>query len=302
MSPTTSHLEKPAIAPQLVLGIGVLSVSTGAILVRYAQDDASSLAIAAYRMGAAFLVVLIPTLVRHRGELLSLPRRDLGLATLSGLALALHFATWISSLAFTSVANSVVLVNTIPLWVGLLSPLVTRERLAKATIASILLSVGGTIIIGLGLEHDSQSTRHLLGGSLAVVGAISAAVYILIGRNLRRRHSLLVYVTVCYGAAAMFLWLGVLVTRQPVSGFSGSTWLCLLALALVSQILGHTSYNWALRYFSASMIAISLLGEPVLSTVFAFLLFHESLTGLQAVGAVLILAGIFLAARAESET
>ena len=288
--------------PYAGLAVGVLSVSTGAIFVRYAQTDAPSLVIAAYRMGIAFLVVLIPTLVNHRRELLSLTRRDLMLTATSGLALALHFATWISSLAFTSVANSVVLVNTIPLWVGLLAPLVARERLARATMIGIILSVAGAIVIGLGLDRGSPSARHLSGGSLAVIGALAAAIYILIGRNLRRRHSLLVYVTVCYGTAAAFLWLAVLAGRLPVIGFSGRTWACLLGLALVSQILGHTSYNWALRYVSASMIAVSLLGEPILSSLFAFVLFGEALTPLQAVGAALILAGIYLAARAERRT
>jgi len=301
MNPVTNHPERPTVAPHLVLGIGVLSVSTGAVLVRYAQEDASSRVIAAYRMGIAFVMVLIPTLANHRRALLSLSRRDLLLATVSGFVLAVHFATWISSLAFTSVANSVVLVNTIPLWVGLLTPLIARERLARATIVSIVLSVAGAVIIGLGLERSSQTTQHLLGGSLAVTGAVGAALYILIGRNLRRRHSLLVYVTVCYGSAAAFLWLGVLASGQPISGFSGRTWLCLFALALVSQILGHTSYNWALRYFSASMIAIALLSEPILSTLFAFLLFQESLTALQAAGALLILVGIYGAAREEKK-
>ena len=299
MDSSTDHLKKPGPAPALVLGVGVLSVSTGAILVRYAQGEAPSLVIAACRMGIAFLVVLGPALLRRRSELLSLPARDLGLAALSGLALAVHFAAWISSLAFTSVANSVVLVNTIPLWVGLLSPLIVHERPAKATLVSIVLSVVGAVVIGLGIEQDTGSTHHLLGGALAVVGAVGAAIYILIGRNLRRRHSLLVYVTVCYGAAAAFLWFAVLLSGQSAAGFSGQTWLYLLALALVSQILGHTSYNWALRYFSAAMIAVALLGEPVLSTLWALLLFAESLTGLQALGAALILIGIYVAARAE---
>lgn len=280
----------------------MLSVSSGAILVRCAQGEAPSLVIAACRMGIAFLVVLGPTLLRHRNELLGLPRQDIGLAGLSGLALAIHFAAWISSLAYTSVANSVVLVNTIPLWVGLLSPLIVRERPARATIISIVLSVAGTIVIGLGIDSDGDSANHLLGGFLAVVGAVGAAIYILIGRNVRRRHSLGVYVTVCYGAAAAFLWLAVLLSGQSAAGFSGRTWLYLLALALVSQILGHTSYNWALRYFSASMIAVALLGEPVLSTLWAFLFFAESLTGLQALGGGLILIGIYLAARAEKGT
>ena len=301
MCPTISHSEKPAANPYVVLGIGVLSVSTGAILVRYAQAEAPSLVIAAYRMAIAFVVVLVPTLVKCRGELLSLPRRDLMLGVTSGFFLAAHFATWISSLAFTSVANSTVLVNTIPLWVGLLTPMVTRERLARATIISIGLSVVGAIVIGLGIESNSQSSQHLLGGTLATIGAIGAAAYILIGRNLRRRHSLLVYVTVCYGAAATFLWLAVLVSRQQVVGFSTQTWTCLIALALVSQILGHTTYNWTLRYLSASMIAVSLLAEPIVSTLLAFVLFSESLAALQTLGAGLILAGIYLAAKGEGK-
>ena len=296
-----SHSEKPVISPYVVLGVGVLSVSTGAILVRYAQGEASSLAIAAYRMGIAFVIVLAATLVKCRGELLTLPRRDLMLGVLSGLFLAVHFATWISSLAFTSVANSVVLVNTIPLWVGLLTPLVTRERLGRATIISIIVSVVGAVIIGLGIEGGSESSRHLLGGALATVGAVGAAAYILIGRNLRRRHSLLVYVTVCYGTAAAFLWAAVLVSGQRVAGFSGQTWGALIALALVSQILGHTTYNWTLRYLSASMIAVSLLAEPIVGTLLAFLLFSESLTVVQAVGAGLILTGIYLAAKGEGK-
>jgi len=302
MCTKASYSEKPAISPYAALGVAVLSVSTGAIIVRYAQTEAPSLVIAAYRMGIAFLVVLVPTLLKCRGELLSLGRGDLVLAVLSGFFLALHFATWISSLAFTSVANSVVLVNTIPLWVGLLTPLVTRERLARATIISIIVSVVGAVVIGLGIESDSQSSRHLLGGALATVGAIGAAAYILIGRNLRRRHSLLVYVTVCYGTAATFLWLAVLVSGQRAVGFSGQTWGCLIALALVSQILGHTTYNWTLRYLSASMIAVSLLAEPIVSTLLAFVLFSESLAALQAGGAGLILAGIYLAAKGEGKT
>jgi len=197
------------------------------------------------------------------------------------------------------VAISVVLVNTAPLWVGLLTPLVTRERLAPATIFGIVMSVIGAMGIGWGLESDGSSSNHLLGGVLATIGAVGLAVYLLIGRNLRRRHSLGVYVTVCYGGAASYLWLAALGTGQQVAGFSPPTWLYLIALALVSQILGHTTNNWALRFFSASMIAVALLGEPICSTLLAYVLFDETLTAVQVGGAGLILVGIYLAARAE---
>jgi drug/metabolite transporter (DMT)-like permease len=299
MSTPADHHQKPTLLACVALAVGVLAVSTGAIFVRYAQQEAPSLTIAAYRMGIAFVVVLIPTWIKHRRELQTLVRRDLTLAATSGLFLAVHFATWIYSLEFTSVAISVVMVNTAPLWVGLLTPLLTRERLAPATILGITMSVIGAAAIGWGLEGDGGSASDLLGGALATVGAVGLAVYLLIGRNLRRRHSLGVYVTVCYGAAAGCLALAAIGTGQQLAGFSPSIWSYIIGLALVSQILGHTTNNWALRLFSASMVAVALLGEPICSTLLAYVLFHETLTAMQIGGAALILFGIYLAARTE---
>jgi len=297
-TPADGH-GKPTHHAYIGLAVGVLSVSTGAIFVRYAQHEAASLTIAAYRMGIAFVVVLIPTLINHRRELQTLTYRDVGLAATSGLFLAVHFATWVYSLEITSVAISVVMVNTAPLWVGLLTPLMTRERLSLATILGIAISVIGAMAIGCGLERDGDSSDDLLGGMLATIGAVGLAVYLLIGRNLRRRHSLGVYVTVCYGAAAGYLFLAAIGMGQQVAGFSLPTWRYLIGLALVSQILGHTTNNWALRFFSASMIAVALLGEPICSTLLAYFLFDETLTAVQVGGAALILVGIYLAARAE---
>ncbi len=299
---SNGHQGKPTFQAYLALAVGVVSVSTGAIFVRYAQQEAASLTIAAYRMSIAFVVVLIPTWIGHRRELRSLTYRDMGLGVTSGLFLAIHFATWVYSLEMTSVAISVVMVNTAPLWVGLLTPLMTRERLAPATILGIAMSVIGAVAIGWGLESDGDSSNDLLGGALATVGAVGLAVYLLIGRNLRRRHSLGVYVTVCYGSAAGFLCLAALGTGQQVAGFSLPTWSCMIGLALVSQILGHTTNNWALRFFSASMIAVALLGEPICSTLAAYVLFDETLTAIQMGGATLILVGIYLAARAEGRS
>lgn len=290
---------KPASHAYIALIAGAVAVSTGAIFVRYAQQEASSLTIAAYRMCIAFVAVLIPTLIRQRSELQALTYRDLAWAATSGLFLALHFATWMYSLELTSVAISVVMVNTAPLWVGLLTPLLTRERLAPATILGIGVSVIGAVAIGWGLEGDGDSSNDLLGAVLAIVGAVGLAVYLLIGRDFRSRHSLGVYVTVCYGAAAAYLSVAAIGTGQQLVGFSAPIWLTLIGLALVSQILGHTTYNWALRFFSASMIAVALLAEPICSTLLARVLFNETLTALQVAGAALILVGIYLAARAE---
>lgn len=281
------------------LAVGVAASSTGAIFSRCAQQEASSLTIAAYRMGFAFVVVLIPTLIKQRRELLSVSYRDLGLGALSGFFLAVHFAAWIYSLELTSVAISVVLVNTAPLWVGLLTPLLTHERLSRATTLGIVLSVLGAAVIGCGFGNIDGGSNNPVGAAMAVLGAIGMAGYLLIGRGFRKRHPLGVYVTICYGAAAAFLALTALCTGQQMVGFSAPIWIYLISMALVCQIIGHTTNNWALRFFSASMVAVALLGEPVFSAMLAWLAFGETITLVQLCGSALNLAGIYAATRVE---
>ncbi|MFY9941504.1 MAG: DMT family transporter [Desulfobacterales bacterium] len=295
MPPPTPESPPPAVAPLLALLLGVVAVSTGAIFARLA--DAPALVTAAYRVGLATLVLAPFAWWRGRGELRALPAGQWGLAILSGFFLALHFATWISSLDYTSVANSVVLVNTNPLWVGLLTPLIAREPIRRATLISILLSVVGGVIIGLGDFAVGDSA--LWGDLLALSGSICAAVYLLLGRRLRQRLSLLVYVFICYASAAVFLWLAVLALGLPVRGFSSGTWGAFWAMALFTQLVGHTCYNWALKWFSAGLIAVSLLGEPIGSTILAYILFQEGLSWLKILGAGLILLAITWAATGE---
>jgi drug/metabolite transporter (DMT)-like permease len=191
----------------------------------------------------------------------------------------------------------VVLVNTIPLWVGLFSPLIARERLARATLISIIISVSGGVIIGFG--DFATGGRALLGDLLAVIGAICAAIYLLIGRNLRRKLSLISYVALCYGSAALFLWLVVLVLKLPLTGYSTQTVTAFWAMALISQILGHTSYNWALKWFSAGLVAVALLGEPIGATIMAYIIFDEGLTWVKFIGGLFILSAIYIAAAGE---
>lgn len=289
---------EPTINPYFALLLGVFAVSTGAIFARLASD-APALVIAAYRVGLASLVIVPLAWLKVRAELLSLSKRDLGLSLLSGAFLALHFGTWISSLSYTSVANSVVLVNTNPLWVGLLTPLISKERMKPGVVIGILLSVSGGIIIGAG-DFASGGTA-LWGDTLALAGSLCAAGYLLLGRSLRRRLSLLAYICVCYASAALFLWVLVLGLGLPITGFSGSTYSWLFAMALVSQLIGHSSYNWALKWFSASLIAVSLLGEPVLGTLLAYIIFHEGLTLSKLTGGVLILLAIYITTASEAQ-
>lgn len=286
----------PPFNPYLALLVATLAVSTGAIFARLA--DAPALVIAAYRVGLATLILAPIAGWKARDEILKLSKRDLKLAVISGFFLALHFATWISSLDYTSVANSVVLVNTNPLWVGLLTPLIAKERVKRAAVYSICISVIGGAIIGYG--DFATGGKALLGDGLALAGSICAAIYLLLGRSLRRKLSLLAYIFICYGSAAIFLWTIVLSLRMPITGFSHGTVAAFFGMALISQILGHSTYNWALRWLSAGLIAVSLLGEPIGSTILAYFIFDEGLTVYKVVGGVIILSAIYLAASSES--
>jgi drug/metabolite transporter (DMT)-like permease len=294
-SPDNGRPPEPRFNPALGLVTGVLAVSTGAIFARLAA--APAFVIAAYRVGIASLVLAPFAWWRARGELSRLTGRDYGLAALAGFFLALHFGTWITSLQYTSVANSVVLVNTNPLWVGVLTPFITKDRLSRLTKIGIVLSVVGGVIIGAG--DFATGAGALFGDLLALVGSVCAACYLLLGRTLRRKLSLLAYVILCYGSAAIILWATVLVLRLPVSGFSARTYAAFAGMALISQVIGHSSYNWALRWFSTGLIAVSLLGEPIGASILAYFLFHEGLTWAKALGGALILGAIYLAGRGE---
>jgi len=306
-------MRRPPIPPLLVLAFGILAVSAASVMIRFAQREAPSLVIAAWRLALAAMVLTPFALARRRIELASLSSRERGLAALSGVFLALHFATWISSLAFTTVASSVVLVSTAPLWVALLSPITLKEPLSRLMVVGLLLALAGSVTVGVsdscawtgyGLAcpdlREFLRGRAFIGDLLALAGALTAAGYLIIGRRLRVRLSLLTYIFVVYGVAALVLVGVALVAGLPLFGYSSITYLWLLGLALVPQLLGHTSYNWALAYLSAAYVSIAVLGEPIGSSILAFFLLNELITPLKLVGAALILAGIFLASRSES--
>jgi len=278
----------------LVLTLGVIGVSAGSLFVRLA--DSPALATAAYRMTFSFLILAPFALVKARKEIFSLSKREKGACALAGFFLALHFGTWISSLDHTSVANSVVLVNTIPIWVGIIGPLAIGETTNRSFwSACALCLVGAFVLCGKGF---SLSFETALGDSLASAGAFFVALYLMIGRNLRKKLSLLSYATICYGSASVFLWVAVLVSGQQASGYSSDTWVTLLCLAVVSQILGHTLYNWSLQWINAGVVSLALLGEPIGAILLAWaFLPQEQLTLQQTAGGALILFGVYLVAR-----
>lgn len=306
-------MRRPVVSPILVLGFGILAVSTASILIRFAQRDAPSLGIAAWRLSLAVLVLMPFALIKRRSELSALTGKERRLAVLSGVFLAFHFAAWITSLEYTSVTSSVVLVTTAPLWVALLSPVILKEPISRLMTVGMLFALAGGLMVGTS-DTCTISGFHLtcpglgdflrgkafFGDLLALSGAIFAAGYLLIGRQLRVRLSLLTYIFIVYGVAAVVLVFSTLAARQPLFGYQPVTYLWLLALALLPQLIGHTSYNWALAYLSAAYVSISILGEPIGTSILAFFLLDEKPTLLRVSGAAAILLGIYLATRSET--
>ncbi len=297
----------------LAIPFGILAVSTASIFIRYAQADAPSLVIAAGRLSLAALLLAGIALRRHRAELRALSRRALLLALLSGFFLAIHFATWITSLEYTTVASSVVLVSTAPLWVALLAPLTIREPVARPVFWGMGLALIGGTIVGLSDSCTLSAARlhcppwstflageAFLGDLLALAGALAGAGYLLIGRKLREGMSLIPYIFLVYGVAAVVLNLFMFSAGHTLTGYPPRVYLWLALLALVPQLLGHSTFNWALRYLTAAYVSITLLGEPIGSAILAYFLLGETPTALMAFGAILILSGIYVASQHES--
>jgi len=299
----------PRLVLPFALGIAILAVSTASILIRFAQQDAPSITIAALRLAIATVFLAPLAIARHGPELRVLQRRELLLAAMSGTFLALHFATWISSLEYTTVASSVVLVSTGPLWVALLSPLFLGERLTRGTLVGLALAVvGGSIIAAGGACTWDGGIRcvdlgriaersNLWGNFLALVGAWAVSGYLILGRRLRATLSLVPYIFLVYGFAAMVLVVAALITHSLVLALPPIAYGWILLLAIVPQLIGHSTYNWALRYLPAALVAITTLGEPVGSAVLAYFMLDERPGPFVLSGAVLIMAGIYLAAR-----
>ncbi|MBS1219774.1 MAG: hypothetical protein H6R21_2907 [Proteobacteria bacterium] len=285
------------------LGLGVIIVSSSSIMTRYAQAaGVSSLSIAAIRLILAAIVLTPFALAQKSAEIRALPKRDLVLAIAAGGLLAAHFATWISSLAYTSVASSTALVTTNPIWIAVASVVIFQERMRKGLIAAIGFALCGSVLIFLaegGSGSGSAQPDPQLGNTLALIGSIAVSGYLLIGRSLRRRLSLLAYVWIVYAGAALALLVVALIAQEPLWGFSATAWAFLIAIALGPQLMGHTVFNWALKRVSATLIALAILGEPIGSAIFALILFDEGFSSLQICGFVLLLTGIYLGARSE---
>jgi drug/metabolite transporter (DMT)-like permease len=277
----------------ITLIFAVLVISTASTLIKLA--DAPALVIAAVRLGIAGLVLTPAALVLRRSQLTSLFVSDGKLALLSGALLSLHFFTWISSLQFTSVASSVILVATNPIFVGLGSVVLLKEKLKPLLVAGMAVSITGAILISL--NDLSLGGGAFYGDLLAILGAITHSGYLLIGQRLRAKADNLTYITLVYGTAAVLLVGAALISGMSFAGYSSNTYWMMLLLAIGPQLIGHSSYNWALRYLTAAVIAVVILAEPIGASALAYFILGEQITLLEIFGGVLVLIGIALAIR-----
>ena len=285
-----------------VLSVGLVAVAHGAIFARLAESD--PIVFAAFRTGIGALVLLPVGLATGRAAIAVGGLPAFRRAFLGGLFLALHFATWVASLDYTSIVNSVILVALTPIWLSLWSVVVRGEPVTRAMVISVGLSVAGSVIIGAAGSSTPAGDNRLLGDGLALAGGMCLAGYFLAGQRamvtvVDGRLPLLAYLGQCYAIAAVLLWTVVLVFDLRFTGLGETTYLAMIGAGLVSQVIGHSTYNWALGRFSPRFVAICLLGEPILTTLLGLAYFGEGVRGLVMIGAVLVLIAIYIGARAE---
>ncbi len=254
--------------------------------------------IATYRLTLSSIILLI--IAKSKGiRLSSFNRKHLLMGMLGGLFLSLHFSFWISSLKFTSVASSVVLVATNPIFVGIFSYLFFKEKQPTELILGITLSFSGSIILAVG---DSglqgltvRNPSFLLGDILAFLGAIMASGYLVVGSKLREEMDVLSYTSMVYTFSAFFLLIASISLGLPFAGYKQSSYFYMVLLAIIPQLIGHTAFNWALKHLKASMVAITILGEPIGASILAYIILGETIRSFQSIGIILIFLAIIIA-------
>jgi drug/metabolite transporter (DMT)-like permease len=250
-------------------------------------------------MAMASMIMLIPAWPRIAPAIRLLNRREILLLCFSGIALGLHFAAWITSLFHTTIANSAVIVATQPVWVLILEIIFLKIRMnIKSVIGTATAFIGIIIISG---SDFSTEREFLTGDMLSLAGALFVAVYIIIGRRLRQKMDNIVYTFMVYSIAAVTILIMALGNGENLTDYQAKTWIFFLLLALVPTLMGHSLYNWLLKYFQAHRVAITVLGEPIGAAILAVFFFSEIPGWWTIVGGVFILSGIFIVLKRVAE-
>jgi drug/metabolite transporter (DMT)-like permease len=275
-----------------LLWIGVVAASIAAILIRYA-DDAGPLALSFWRCAGGALTLLPFLRPRSRG----LGRGNTLASMLAGLFLALHFAAWITSVGLTTIAASVLLVSTTPVFTALASWMFFRERLRSLGWLGIGLTLAGVALISGGGFGGSSATGNLL----ALIGGAAVAAYLIVGERARQELGIVEYAVIAYATGGLLLAPVCLAVGQPLWGYDAETWWAIAGLILGPQLLGHTVINFVLSDLDSTTVAVAIMVEPIIATVLAYFLFSETPSSLVYPGGLLILSGIYLVARVRRE-
>lgn len=269
---------------------GTFFTSLSSIIIRF--SEAPALVISAYRMLFTSLMLLIPVMLYNKGEFKSITRKEYGLCMLSGIFLAFHFASWISSLKMTTVANSTILVSCSPIFVALSNYIVFKEKLSRKMVLGISMSLIGTIIIALGSSQEAFG-NSMFGNMLAFLGAIFVAGYLVIGGFVRKKLSAGIYVFIVYSASTVVLFIMCIAAEIPLYPYALKEFMLFIALAFFCSILGHTVYNYMVKYVSSTLISVSTLSEPIFASILAVLIFNEVPSLYTLSGGIIIITGIF---------
>lgn len=283
---------KSPILSYFILFFGVFALSTSAIFVKLA--DAPAAIIAFYRLLFA-TVILLPLLLfnkRNRNELKTLSKKQWGFGFLSGLFLAAHYVLWFESLQYTSVASSTVIVTLQPLFSMIGGYFLFKERFTKGAVIGCLIAISGSIVIGW---QDFQiSGDALYGDILAFMAAGIVTAYFFISQHIRKDLSLIPYSIISYGSSACFLGIFACMQQQSFIHYATQTWLSFIGLAFIATILGQTIFNWLLKWMSATVISMSILGETIGTCILAYFILSEIITLQQALGISIIFIGLAL--------
>lgn len=283
-------MNKPAIHPAIPIIIGVISVALSAIFVKLVSAEAGVTAF--YRMLFSVLFMLPIFLLKYRKEITLLKKRDWIFSTFAGVFLAFHFIFWFESLNYTSVASSTVLVTLQPIFAFAGTYFFFKERLSVKTILSAVIAISGSVIISFG-DFQLGGTAFY-GDILALIGCALITAYLLFGQDVRQRLSLITYTFVVYSISSITLFFYVLIKGESFGPHSQSDWMWFVLLALIPNLLGHTLFNWAIRWVSTNAISIAILFEPVGASILAYYIFNESLSTAQIIGGIVVLLGILL--------
>lgn len=287
--------------PMIMIVVGVLGISMSSIFVKY--STAPSAVTAAYRLLWTVLLMTPVTFGRKeiRQELFQVSRNTLILSCLSGLFLAFHFVLWFESLRYTSVASSTTIVCTEVIWVSLGYALFLKGKLSLKEALTIAVTLGGSALIAFSDSASASGGDNLYGDILSLLAAIAVAIYVLIGREVRKTASTTVYTYIVYSACALVLLVMCLIQGNSLWGYGFSGILVGLLLAVFSTILGHSIFSWCLKYFSPSFVSASKLCEPVAAAILAGFLFAEIPSAMQIAGGILIIGGVLYYSRLEQK-